>query len=121
MSERVGKSLAGTRGGVWVFTGSLFLDESGEPSKPTTFIGPNHVAVPTHFYKVILAESTAGEVELFAFLLANEQETLGGDPEDYLVSVDSIEALSGLDFFSLLPDPDEDRLESLVATGWLMP
>ena len=30
---------------------------------------------------------------------------------DYLVSVDVIEAATGLDFFSVLPDGDEDRLE----------
>ena len=77
--------------------------------------------VPTHFYKVILAESTAGELELFAFLLANDRQPLAGEPRDYLVTVDSIEALSGLDFFSVLPDADEHRLEAAVATQWPIP
>ena len=33
-------------------------------------------------------------------------------------SVDVIEWLSGLDFFSELPDSHEERLEATVATSW---
>ena len=47
--EREVRSLADAHGSIWVFTGALFLDGSGNPSSPVSFIGPNRVAVPTHF------------------------------------------------------------------------
>jgi len=50
------RGLASQAANTWVFTGSLFVDENGAMIEPTTFVGENRVAVPTHFYKVILAE-----------------------------------------------------------------
>jgi endonuclease G len=35
-------------------------------------IGPNNVAVPTHFFKVVVGETEAHELELEAFVLPNE-------------------------------------------------
>ena len=39
-----------------------------------------------------------------------------GDWEQFLCSIDDIEALTGYDFFELLPDSIEDALESKVYT-----
>ncbi len=94
------------------------MTSEGDPAEPTAFIGPNDVAVPTHFYKVILCRHSTGSIELFAFLLENGSNPLAGRPRDYLESVDVIEWLSGLDFFSALPDSEEERLETTVATNW---
>lgn len=87
------------------------------------------MAVPTHFYKVIVAADGAGgadgataadgviraavsgALELFAFVMANQTERMSGAPSDYLVSVDLVEFFSGLDFFQALADSLEDRLE----------
>jgi endonuclease G len=117
LEEQV-RSLAEAHGNIWVFTGPLYLDANGDPAEPTVFIGPTDVAVPTHFYKAILCEHTTGTVETFAFIMENRLQPLVGQPSGYLVSVDSVEALSGLDFFAALPDTDEDRLEALIATNW---
>jgi hypothetical protein len=35
--------------------------------------------------------------------------------------VDHVEALSGLDFFALLEDAEEDRIESITQTDWPIP
>lgn len=36
-------------------------------------IGSNHVAVPTHFFKVVVGEmATSGDLEMEAFVLPNE-------------------------------------------------
>lgn len=112
------RSLARAHGSVWVFTGALYVDDDGNPVQPPTFIGPNRVAVPTHFFKAILCEHATGEVEMFAFLMPHQLGPLSGQPIDYLVSVDEVEALSSLDFFSALPDTQEDQLEESVATNW---
>ncbi|MFC1639799.1 DNA/RNA non-specific endonuclease, partial [Gemmatimonadota bacterium] len=124
MLEEDVRELASKSANIWVFTGSLFLDENGSLIEPTFFIGENGVAVPTHFYKVVLAEfrappaSAASRANLFAFVMPNQPAPLAGEPSDYLVTVDLVEALSGLDFFSVLPDSLEDRLEEEVATTW---
>jgi len=34
-------------------------------------IGANHVAVPTHFYKVIVCESNDGKLDMEAFVMPN--------------------------------------------------
>jgi len=34
-------------------------------------IGSNHVAVPTHFYKVIVGETSDGKLEMEAFVMPN--------------------------------------------------
>ena len=36
-------------------------------------IGPNNVAVPTHFFKVVVGETDNNELELEAFVLPNEK------------------------------------------------
>lgn len=69
----------------------------------------NKVAVPEQFYKVVLSVNTT-HVKGIAFLLNNEPAT--GPLSQFVVSIDSVEKLTGLDFFPLLPDTLETRLEA---------
>lgn len=85
--------------GMLIYTGNLFLDESGGPVAPSRRIGLHRVAVPTHCFKIALFDQVDGTVTVFAFIMANTHE-----PEDrpltaFQVSVDEIERLTGLDFF----------------------
>ena len=50
--------------------------------------------------------------------MANSEDPLDGAPKDYLVTIDVLESLSGLDFFSALPDSVEFELEAAKATSW---
>jgi endonuclease G len=113
------RALVETHVSVWVVTGSLFLNTDGTPADSFTAIGNNEVAVPTHFYKVILAESEG--LEAFAFVMANSIDPLSGEPADYATSVDSVESIAGLDLFAALPDSTERRIEAAVATRWPVP
>lgn len=115
------RHLADAHGRIWIFTGPLFLDSTGSPTAPSDFIGPDRVAVPTHFFKAILCEHASGAHEMFAFIVPNRLEPLSGEPRDYAVSVDRVEQLSGLNLFSELPDSEEDRLEAVVLTSWPIP
>ena len=74
-------------------------------------IGSNRIAVPAQFYKIILS-LYAGKPKCIAFLMnnGNEREPL----PSYAVPVDSIEKLTGIDFFPVLPDKQEEALESKV-------
>jgi len=99
-------------GTAWIFTGSLFSNP--RPPGYVATIGPNSVAVPTRIYKVILAEDASGVREMHAFVLPNSINPLRGRPADFLTTVDNVERLSGLDFFSRLPNSDEEQLESEI-------
>lgn len=91
---------------LWVFAGTIF--------GPARFdaIGPRQdIEVPPLFYQVVVEHpDPALPPRVLAFLFPHHQSA-HGDPEDFLVSVDVIEALTGLDFFSDLPDDAEDPLE----------
>ncbi len=66
------------------------------------------VAVPTGFFKVVLAPF-ASPMRAIAFVYKNE----GGQKkvEQQVVSVDEVERLTGFDFFSSLPDDIETEIE----------
>lgn len=74
-------------------------------------IGKNKVSVPDYFYKIIL-DARQPEIKAIGFLMPNE--SIEGKTEDFVVPVDSIEALTGLDFFPLIPDLLENSLEKSV-------
>lgn len=72
-------------------------------------IGKNKVIVPQQFFKVILSPFVK-PMRAIGFLFNNEQSV---DPlSAYVVTVDSIERLTNMDFFSLLPDEIENKIEA---------
>ena len=67
------------------------------------------VSVPQYFYKAILVYKPT-EVKAIGFLLPNKASS--ATLRSFAVSVDSIEKLTGLDFFPKLPDDIEQKAES---------
>jgi endonuclease G len=112
------RSLADKHGSIWIFTGPLYLDNFDHQGQPREHIGPDNVAVPTHFFKVILCEHSDGQREMFAFIMKNQVGKLPGTSKGFIVSVRKVEELSGLNFFHRLPDDEETRLETTAATNW---
>lgn len=80
-------------------------------------IGANEVSVPEYYYKVIL-DYRQPEIKAIGFLLPNKSSS---EPlSSFAVSVDSVEAFTGLDFFPLLPDKEESLLEEKVCEScWI--
>lgn len=75
----------------------------------TEFIGDSHVAVPQRFFKVILSpfvDSPRG----IGFIMPNGK--VPGGMQASAVSIDEVERVTGLDFFSSLPDDLEEEVES---------
>lgn len=72
-------------------------------------IGATGVAVPRRFFKVILSPYS-DPPQAIGFIVPNE--TFTGGIQICAVSVDSVEAVTGHDFFSALPDDVENKLES---------
>ncbi|SDS69964.1 DNA/RNA non-specific endonuclease [Winogradskyella sediminis] len=88
--------------GVFVVTGGI-LNENLKT------IGDEHVAVPNQFYKVIV-DYTQGKVKMLAFLMEHKNSNL--PLYTFVVSVDEVEALTGIDFFPELEDRLENQLEA---------
>lgn len=86
--------------GIYVVTAGVLSDD-------LETIGYEYVAVPNYFYKILL---TKDKSRMIAFLVPHE------DSEKplykFVVSVDSIEKLTGLDFFPELDDEIENKLEA---------
>lgn len=72
-------------------------------------IGKNKVVVPQQFFKVVLSPFVK-PIRAIGFLFNNEQAV---EPlSSYVVTVDSIESLTNMDFFAPLPDEIENRIEA---------
>ena len=92
-------------GAVYVVSGPIF-----EPGSPTITIGSNKISVPDKYYKVLL-DPNARNPKAIGFIIEN-RDSNGKSLRQYAVSVDAVEAASGLDFFSELGYFDEKKLES---------
>ena len=73
-------------------------------------IGANKVSVPQYYYKVIY--DTTPPEKMIAFVLPNEGSN--ADLRTFVVTVDDVEVMTGLDFFSLVPQLLQEQLESSI-------
>jgi endonuclease G len=92
---------------------ALYIVSGGVLNEGLKTIGPNRVAVPASFYKVILAYRK-GNPTAIGFLMPNKKSTR--DIRWYQVTVDSVEHVTGIDFFCKLPELMEQQAESTVDT-----
>ena len=94
---------------IYIVTGPILTDG-------LTTIGPDKVSVPKYYYKVIL-DYTEPDIKAIGFLLPNSSQS--GLLQNFVVSIDSIESFSGIDFFPKLPDNQERNLEkSITIDKW---
>ncbi|MCB9186278.1 MAG: DNA/RNA non-specific endonuclease [Flavobacteriales bacterium] len=95
---------------VFVVTGPVLKD--GLPKQ-----GQDSVSIPAQFYKIVL-DLTGDEHKAIAFLMPNDH--CAYPVSGYVTSVDEIEKLTGLDFFSSLDDTEEAKLEAMNSIdGWI--
>lgn len=93
-----------------IVAGPLYSDAD------TLTIGPGKVRVPSMFFKVVLAPYLE-EPRAIGFLYPNMSAP--GSMDNYATSVDEIEQLTGMDFFSSLPDSLENKIEkSFSLKAW---
>lgn len=92
-------------GKVYIVAGPIFK------SKTWRTVGENHVAVPDAFFKVVLTlGKNQDSPKAIGFIYLNEKGR--HQMEYYARSVDEVEAMTGLDFFSHLDDSVERVVES---------
>ena len=89
-------------GGVYIVSGPLLLNKKHKT------IGKNKVVVPEAFFKVVLCME--GEPKAIGFIYRNEANNK--TMSSYVNTVDDVERLTGLDFFSALPDEVEREVEA---------
>ncbi|RCV87636.1 DNA/RNA non-specific endonuclease [Billgrantia montanilacus] len=101
-------------GVVQVITGPVFPERFFD--NVTNRVGL--VEIPEAFYKIIVVP--AEEPRALAFIMP--QGVRGDEPlDDYLVSIDEVEARTGLNFFPRLPVEVAEVLEGeVVAEGWAL-
>ncbi|XP_067871278.1 nuclease EXOG, mitochondrial-like [Heterodontus francisci] len=93
---------------VWVISGPLTLPTSETDGKKTItyqVIGKNEVAVPTHLYKVILAQKGNASSELLAlgaFVVPNRPIGFDHQLSEYQMDLEDLEKMSGVTFFPAL-------------------
>jgi len=87
-----------------IITGPVLSD-----SLPT--IGVNKVSVPNWYYKIVI-NPHHNPVQAIGFLMRNESSS--AELSEFVVTIDSIEVVSGIDFFADLPTSCEQLIESTV-------
>lgn len=98
---------ASDNGVLYVATGPVI------PDTGLRRLGKNRVGVPRQFYKV-LCTVVDGQYEAIGFLFQNIDYKDDEPVQAHIVSVDSVEAVTGIDFFPALPDEVENRIEASV-------
>ena len=88
---------------------SLYVVTGPVLTKGLPTIGHDQVAVPKYYYKVILEYNPKG-TRAIGFVLPNDASL--ATLRTFAVPVDSVEHMTGIDFFPRLPDDVEEALES---------
>jgi len=96
------RSWAKIYNGVFVVTGGV-LDNGLKT------IGEEKISVPNYFYKIVL-DNRKGNYELIAFLIPHKETK--DNLKNFVVPVDRIEDITGIDFFPALSDVNENKEES---------
>lgn len=104
--EEKSRQWAKKHGVIYVACGPIY--DTKRPKR----IGNNKVAVPDAFYKVVLINPKKNP-QAIGFIFPNKA---GHKPlKKYIVSVDSVEKRTNIDFFPALPDEIENRIEAELA------
>ncbi len=93
---------------IYVVTGPVFINTLGS-------IGTNSVTIPGYFYKSLLRFDEENKPKTIAFLIPHINAV--GTLKDYVVSVNTLETLTEIDFYPDLDDEDENRVESTHSTS----
>ena len=97
-------------GSIWIIAGPIYKDTDTER------IGDYGVRVPGAFFKAFLAYDVL-QPRAIAFVYPNMLSP--GNMQNYAMSIDDLEELTGYDFFSALPDEIENKIEAVFSfTEW---
>lgn len=96
------RKLTQTYPNVYVCTGPLYLprkEDDGKTYVKYEVIGTNTVAVPTHFYKVIVGETADKQLDMEAYVMPNQVISDDTPLQVFQVPPETVERAAGLLFF----------------------
>jgi endonuclease G len=94
----------------------LYVVTGGVLENNLATIGKDKVAIPKKFYKILL-DYTEPEIKAIAFLLPHKESNK--PLYEFVISIDALEKITGIDFFPNLPDEIENKLEASSSyKGW---
>lgn len=97
--------------------GDLYIVTAGVLQGSSRSIGEESVTVPAEFYKIVARKSENG-IKAIAFLIPHKESSR--PLSDFLVPVDSLENLTGIDFFTRIPPEIQDSFEMKIsAEDWV--
>ncbi len=117
--ENLTADWADTYGTVWIITGPIFKNK-----KPSRWLGEGDelkIAIPDALFKIVVKESNdSNRPDVLAFIYPQECEDCKSqkgpfDHRKYLTSVNSIEAQTGLNFFTKFSGADQKAIEDVTA------
>ena len=113
--EKRGRTLARKHSSVHVLTGPLYLPTviGNEKFVKYKLIGDNNVAVPTHFYKAIVAQSSKGGYHLECYVMPNEEIRDDVPISSFLVPKYAIEKGAGYFVFEFIADSQYKTINGL--------
>jgi endonuclease G len=91
-------------GSVFIVTGPVLTPDLHK-------LPSSRVSIPELFFKVVL-DTNSSHLNGIGFLLANKNND--SSLTSYIVTIDSVQKITGLNFFYLLPDSIEKQVESVV-------
>ena len=100
--EKQCRAWAQEYGDVYIVCGPIYFNQKHKT------IGKNKIQVPEAFFKVVLR--LKDEPKAIGFICRNASAK-GRKKTDYVNSVDEVERITGMDFFSQLPDDIEQQIE----------
>jgi len=109
---------------LYIYMGGVGIGGTGSVGGVTNTVANGHVTVPSYTWKVIMVlPNGAGDVarvdentRAIAVIMPNRQGIREEPWNKYLATVDQVEALTGYDFFSNVPEQIQDVIESRLDT-----
>ncbi len=95
------------KNGVYVVTGPILKNICGTIKNGT-------ISVPCSYYKIVFKDNGNEKIAI-ALILSNQGSS--SSLKSFVTSIDNIEALTGIDFFSSLSDDIENKIESTINTS----
>ena len=106
IEHRIADLFTAKYGDIWVIIGAI--------SNSSETLSGTNIAVPSAFYQLIAAEDN-NKIRALAFIF-EQNIPWNVWPRHYIVSIDYLEEITGLDFFNKLDDVTEENLESQIPT-----
>ena len=106
--EKACSEFARDYGLAWVYCGPIYAMD------PKPFIANRRVPAPIALYKIAVAPGANGSIAALAFIMPHREIDKSVSLSSFLVTIDSIEEATGIDFLHELPDVVEEPLEGTV-------